>query len=64
MRCTWRSRRKNVVVTDLGSRFCTTVNGTVIGRGRGNYSMPLKKGANEVTLGAATGPYRLTVTCK
>lgn len=55
---------KSVVVTDLGSRFCTIVNGAMIGRGRGSYIVPLKKGDNEVTLGAADGPYKLTVSCK
>jgi hypothetical protein len=55
---------KTVVITDLGSRFCTWVNGTMIGRGRGAYIMPLKKGANEIALGAADGPYKFTVTCK
>lgn len=53
-----------VVVVDLGSRFNTRVNGTIIGRGRGTYTAPLKKGANDVILGAADGPYKFTVTCK
>lgn len=55
--------KDNLVVNDLGSRFCTMVNGTIIGRGRGIYAAPLKKGANEVCLGDES-KYRLSVTCK
>jgi hypothetical protein len=54
---------KALVINDLGSRFCTKVNDTIIGRGRGTYIAPLKKGANEITLGAADSPYKVTVTC-
>lgn len=53
-----------MVLTDLGSRFCTTVNDTTIGRGRGAYSAVLKPGKNTVTLGSAEGNYTLTVTCE
>jgi len=54
---------KAIVLNDLGSRFCTQVNGMTIGRGRGTYAAPLKKGANEVTLGSSDSPYKITVTC-
>ena len=54
---------KAVIVTDLGSRFCTKVNGMTIGRGRGTYTAPLKKAANEIILGPVDSNYRLTLTC-
>lgn len=48
---------------DLGSRFGTTVNGTTIGRGKGEYKAPLQKGDNAVILGDKKGsPYHITVT--
>ncbi len=53
-----------IYAVDLGSRFCTWVNGRQIGRGRGSYSEPLKMGKNEITLGSPDSPYRLTVTCE
>ena len=55
---------KNILINDLGSRFNTTVNGITIGRGRGLYSNPLKKGMNEVILGAKDGPYKLSLKCE
>ncbi len=61
--CEIAIENKALVLTDLGSRFCTKVNDTVIGRGRGTFIAPLKKGANEIVLGAADGPYKLTLTC-
>lgn len=61
--CEITIENRAIVITDLGSRFCTKVNDTVIGRGRGTYMAPLKKGANEIILGAVDGPYRLTMTC-
>lgn len=61
--CEITIQNKSVVISDLGSRFCTKVNNSIIGRGRGTFTAPLKKGANEVTLGALDGPYKLTVTC-
>ncbi len=54
----------NVAILDLGSRFCTTVNGVMIGRGRGMYSTPLQKGANDIYLGSEDSKYRLAITCK
>lgn len=54
----------SLAIVDLGSRFCTTVNGTIIGRGRGAYKAPLAMGENEVILGAADSGYKLTVTCE
>jgi hypothetical protein len=53
----------NLIVNDLGSRYCTMVNGTLIGRGRGYYSAPLKKGNNEIALGNSEVRYKLTVKC-
>ncbi len=54
----------NIIVNDLGSRFCTTVNGIIIGRGRGIYSAPLKKGSNEIYLGNEESKYKLAIACK
>jgi CRP-like cAMP-binding protein len=51
-------------ITDLGSRFCTIVNGLMIGRGRGKYQAPLQKGKNEVVLGNALSPYRFALLCE
>lgn len=53
-----------LMLVDLGSRFCTTVNGTTIGRGRGTYSQPLAKGENKITLGNKEWDYSLLVTCE
>jgi len=61
--CEIAIENKSLVVTDLGSRFCTKVNNSTIGRGRGSFIAPLNKGVNEIILGAIDGPYRLTVTC-
>lgn len=55
--------KDNLVVHDLGSRFCTTVNGLMIGRGRGIYTAPLQKGDNEVYLGTGEIKYKLSVKC-
>ena len=60
--CEITIENKGLVIVDLGSRFCTWVNGAMIGRGRGTYMAPLKKGTNEITLGAVDGPYKLIVT--
>lgn len=54
----------SLVIVDLGSRFGTTVNDTVIGRGYGLYSAPLATGSNKVTLGNAEDNYTLAVTCE
>jgi hypothetical protein len=61
--CEITVENKALVVSDLGSRLCTKVNGMTIGRGRGAYMAPLKKGENEIILGASDSPYRVTVTC-
>lgn len=53
---------ENLIINDLGSRFCTVVNGKMIGRGRGAYTAPLKKGDNEIGLSAEPA-YRLSVKC-
>lgn len=52
-----------LMVLDLASRFCTIVNGIILGRGHGIYSKSLQKGKNEIILGAADSPYRLNVIC-
>ena len=50
-----------VKLIDLGSRFCTMVNGKMIGRGYGIYTATLKKGPNEVILGGKQSPYKITI---
>ncbi len=52
---------EQLMVVDLGSRFNTVVNGTVIGRGRGIYKAALAPGANTVVLGGTDLPYTLTI---
>jgi hypothetical protein len=52
------------MLTDLGSRFCTTVNGTIVGRGHGSYSIGLKKGENTLVLGMGSSPYRFKLYCE
>lgn len=50
-------------VRDLGSRFGTTINDVTVGRGKGEYKVPLQKGDNTVILGEKkTSPYHITVT--
>ena len=51
-------------ITDLGSRFGTTVNGRAIGRGRGMYFLPLQKGENTLLLGSPEHNYTLGVICE
>lgn len=53
----------NIIVGDLGSRFGTTVNGLDIGRGRGAYHAPLKKGKNDIALGGRDSKYKLMLNC-
>ncbi len=53
-----------LVIVDLGSRFGTKVNDTIIGRGYGLYIAPLAIGHNTVTLGNAEDNYTLVVTCE
>lgn len=52
-----------MIVRDLGSRFCTRVNGTAIGRGQGKYIAILQKGENQITLGSTEDNYTLSVSC-
>ena len=54
----------NLIISDLGSRFCTTVNGLQIGRGRGCYQAPLQKGDNDLLLGSKESKYKLLVHCE
>lgn len=53
-----------VFVVDQGSRFCTIVNGKVIGRGKVSNKAPLQMGENKITLGDYTSPYKLVMTCE
>lgn len=53
-----------IFLIDQGSRFCTIVNGKVIGRGKVTNKAPLKLGENKVTLGDHTSPYKLLITCE
>jgi hypothetical protein len=62
--CEIAVENKSLVVVDLGSRFNTTINGLTIGRGHGIYSNPLKKGINEIIMGAKDGPYKFNVKCE
>ena len=62
--CEIQQEGDKLVVLDLGSRHCTIVNGTMIGRGRGNYSAPLVKGENKVILGTADNEYTLAIICE
>lgn len=48
---------------DLGSRFTTIVNDKQIGRGKGVYIAPLKKGENIVQLGGLDSPVTVKVDC-
>jgi len=61
--CEIMIENKGLVIADLGSRFGTIVNGVGIGRARGAYKAPLKKGVNDITLGAKDGPYKITIRC-
>lgn len=64
MHCEIALEDDGLFLTDLGSRFCTVVNGKLIGRGRGKYNAPLGKGKNEVLLGGLNSPYKLIVACE
>lgn len=53
-----------IYVRDMGSRFGTIVNDLPIGRGRGEYKAPIKKGENLIILGdKKTSPYKIRITC-
>ncbi len=53
-----------VFVVDVGSRFCSIVNGKVIGRGKVDSRAQLQLGENKVKLGDYTSPYKLILTCQ
>lgn len=53
-----------VHIRDLGSRYTTIVNDQLIGRGKGIYMIPLKKGDNEVRLGGMESDILVNVECK
>lgn len=57
-------REGGVFVVDQGSRFCTIVNGMVIGRGKVDTSAQLHLGENKITLGDYKSPYRLMIECE
>lgn len=52
-----------IFVVDQGSRFCTIVNGKVIGRGKVSNKAPLQPGENKITLGDYTSAYKLFIHC-
>ncbi len=58
------NKEDGVFVTDQGSRFCSIVNGKVIGRGKVDTRAPLQLGENTVTLGDYKSPYKLLITCE
>jgi CRP-like cAMP-binding protein len=51
-------------LVDRGSRFGTVVNGTAIGRGKGDYKYPLSKGEFAVRLGGAHSSYQIKLVCQ
>ena len=53
-----------VFAVDTGSRFCSIVNGKVIGRGKVDSRAQLQLGENKVKLGDYTSPYKLMLTCE
>ena len=55
---------ETIVVNDLGSRFGTSVNNRLLGRGRGMYYTPLQKGENTVILGLPEKHYILSILCE
>ena len=61
--CELSADENGLHLTDLGSRFCTVVNGVSYGRGQGKYAATLDKGANEITLGGPKSPYKITIKC-
>jgi CRP-like cAMP-binding protein len=53
----------DLFAVDQGARFCTIVNGKVIGRGKVDVRAQLQLGENKVTLGDFTSPYKLLLDC-
>tara|TARA_B100001123_G_scaffold401841_1_gene488937 strand:- start:168 stop:911 length:744 start_codon:yes stop_codon:yes gene_type:complete len=53
-----------VFFVDVGSRFCTLVNGMVIGRGKADTRAQLQIGENKITLGDYLSPYKLKLLCE
>lgn len=56
-------RDGEVYAVDMGARFCTIVNGKVIGRGKVDTKAQLQIGENRITLGDHTSPYKLILEC-
>lgn len=54
----------DVFAVDMGARFCTIVNGKVIGRGKAETKAQLLPGENKITLGDHTSPYKLLLVCE
>lgn len=57
-------RDGGVFAIDMGARFCSIVNGKVIGRGKIETSAQLQLGENKITLGDYTSPYKLLLMCE
>lgn len=53
-----------IFAVDQGARFCTIVNGQVIGRGKVDGKAQLQLGENKITLGDHTSPYKLLLLCE
>ena len=62
--CQIENHSDGIFVVDNGSRFCTIVNGKVIGRGKVSNKAPLQLGENKITLGDYKSPYKLVVHCE
>lgn len=62
--CQIEVQDNGLYILDLGSRFNTVVNDVEVGRGKGEYRMPLKKGENTVILGGQDSPYKLSIRCE
>ncbi len=62
--CRIERHEDGVFVVDQGSRFCTIVNGKVIGRGKVSNKAPLQLGENKITLGDHTSHYKLVIRCE
>ena len=52
-----------IYLRDLGSRFGTTANGKLVGRGKGVYIAPLQKGENTVRMGGEESSVIVKIEC-
>ncbi len=62
--CRIERQSDGIYLVDIGSRFCTTVNGQTIGRAKASFRAPLLPGENTVVLGEHNPPYALNIMCK